>query len=102
MLILIGVVALQRVDSDSDAATRSVTYKQLQPVLAQRCYLCHSERSQMKGVRLDSKQHVKAYAPYIYQQTVVRKLMPLNNATGITEAERTLIKVWFEAGARVD
>jgi len=28
--------------------------------------------------------------------------MPLNNATGITEAERLLIKQWFESGARID
>jgi uncharacterized membrane protein len=25
--------------------------------------------------------------------------MPMNNATGITEAERTAIKRWYEAGA---
>jgi uncharacterized membrane protein len=33
---------------------------------------------------------------------VVLKLMPMNNATGITDAERLLIKQWFEAGARTD
>jgi uncharacterized membrane protein len=30
---------------------------------------------------------------------VVLKLMPLNNATQITEQERSLIKRWYEAGA---
>ena len=35
----------------------------------------------------------------IYQQAVVLKLMPMNNATGITDAERALIGRWFEAGA---
>jgi uncharacterized membrane protein len=38
----------------------------------------------------------------MYQQVVVTKVMPLNNATGITEAERALIKQWFESGAAVD
>ncbi len=84
------------------AGSRSVTYKELQPVLAQRCYPCHSELVQMKNVRLDSAQHVKAYAQYMYQQAVVLKLMPMNNVTGITDAERGLIKQWFEAGASVD
>jgi uncharacterized membrane protein len=84
------------------AGARSVTYKELQPVLAQRCYLCHGELVQMKGVRLDSAQRVRAYAQYMYQQAVVLKLMPMNNATGITDAERALIKQWFEAGASVD
>jgi uncharacterized membrane protein len=53
----------------------------------------------MKNIRLDSPQNVKAYAQYMYQQVVVTRLMPMNNATGITEAERQLIKQWFEGGA---
>jgi uncharacterized membrane protein len=30
---------------------------------------------------------------------VLQRLMPLNNATGITEDERALIGRWFAAGA---
>jgi uncharacterized membrane protein len=33
---------------------------------------------------------------------VVSRIMPMNNATGITEAERTLVKRWYEGGASVD
>lgn len=77
-------------------------YKDLQPVLAQRCYSCHGEQVQMKNVRLDSAALVRQHAPNIYQQVVVAKAMPMNNATGLTEAERQLFKQWFEAGARVD
>jgi uncharacterized membrane protein len=83
-------------------AARQVGYQELQPVLQRRCYLCHGELVQMKNVRLDSRQGVKAYAQYMYQQAVVLKLMPMNNATGITEDERLLIKQWFEAGAKID
>ena len=77
-------------------------YKSLQPVLAQRCYMCHGEQVQMKNVRLDSAQNVKLHAQNIYQQVVVAKVMPMNNATGLTDAERLLIKQWFEAGAQTD
>ncbi|MEY2683431.1 MAG: hypothetical protein RJA09_575, partial [Pseudomonadota bacterium] len=35
------------------------------------------------------------------QQVVVARTMPMNNATGITEAERALIAQWFKAGAPV-
>jgi uncharacterized membrane protein len=90
------------VSAGSNASARPLRYADLQPVLAQRCYLCHGEKVQMKNVRLDSPQYVKAYAQYMYQQAVVLKLMPMNNATGITDAERLLIKQWFEAGARTD
>jgi uncharacterized membrane protein len=38
----------------------------------------------------------------MYQQAVVLKLMPLNNATQITAAERDLLKRWYEEGAPVE
>lgn len=84
------------------AALGPVAYQQVQPVLAQRCYLCHGESLQMKNVRLDAPQLVRTHAQNIYQQVVLTRLMPMNNATGITEAERLLVKQWFEAGASTD
>jgi uncharacterized membrane protein len=81
-------------------ATGPIGYKELQPVLAQRCYMCHGEAVQMKNVRLDSPEGVASHAQAIYQQAVVTKIMPMNNATNITEAERELIAEWFEGGAK--
>jgi uncharacterized membrane protein len=45
---------------------------------------------------------VEAARRLVYQQAVVAKLMPMNNATGITDAERAVIGQWFQAGAKVD
>ena len=39
-------------------------------------------------------QSIKTYAQYMYQQAVVLKLMPMNNATQITDDERALIRRW--------
>ncbi|HNV59117.1 MAG TPA: urate hydroxylase PuuD [Rhodoferax sp.] len=88
--------------ADSTRAAGQIGYKTMQAVLEQRCYLCHGAQVQMKNVRLDSPAGVKLHAQNIYQQSVVTKVMPLNNATGISEAERALIKQWFESGASVD
>ncbi len=85
----------------NQAQAAPVSYAQLQPVLAQRCYMCHGEQVQMKNVRVDSPDAVKKNAQAIYQQVVVSKIMPMNNATGITDDERALVKRWFEAGAAV-
>ncbi len=71
----------------------------MQKVFEQRCYLCHGAQVQMKNVRLDSPGAVKQHAQTVYQQAVVTRIMPMNNATGITEAERALIAQWFQAGA---
>ena len=70
-------------------------------VLEQRCYTCHGAQVQMKNLRLDEPTLVRQNAQAIYQQVVVQKLMPMNNATQITDAERALIGRWFEAGALV-
>jgi uncharacterized membrane protein len=88
--------------ADSASATGQISYKTLQTVLEQRCYLCHGAQVQMKNVRLDSAQNVKLYAQNIYQQAVVSKIMPMGNSTHITAAERQIIAQWFESGAPVD
>ena len=56
----------------------------------------------MKNVRLDSPAGVALHAQAMYQQVVVTKIMPMNNATKITDDERTLIKQWFESGAKIN
>ena len=42
------------------------------------------------------------HAQQIHQQVVITRLMPLNNATGMTEAERALVARWFAQGAPAD
>jgi len=83
------------------ASAGPVTFAQVQPVLAQRCFTCHGESVQMKNIRLDQPDQVKLHALAMYQQVVVTRQMPMNNATGITDDERALIGHWFEAGAPV-
>jgi uncharacterized membrane protein len=83
-------------------AAAPADYGAVQKVLEQRCYMCHGPQVQMKNVRLDSPQALKQHAQAVYQQAVVAKTMPFNNATHITEEERGVIGRWFVAGARVD
>jgi uncharacterized membrane protein len=88
--------------AQSGAQGAEVGYKELQAVLAQRCYSCHGANVQMKNVRLDSPEEASRHAQAIYQQAVVSKIMPMNNATQITDAEREVIRRWFEGGAKTD
>ena len=83
------------------AAAMPVSYAKVQTVLEQRCYSCHGAQLQMKNMRVDSPELAKQHAQAIYQQVVVQKLMPMNNATGITDEERALIGRWYQAGAAV-
>ena len=82
------------------AASAAVAFADVQKVLEQRCYMCHGGQVQMKNVRLDSPEAAKQHAQAVYQQAVVARTMPMNNSTGITEAERALIGEWFRQGAK--
>ena len=99
--VVVALAPAPRPASDAPSSA-PVGYAAVQPILAQRCYTCHAEQVQMKNVRLDSPQAVAIHAQGIYQQAVVTRAMPMNNATQITEAERETLKRWFEGGAKLD
>jgi uncharacterized membrane protein len=73
------------------------TMAQVQALITARCLMCHNPQLANKGVLLDSADNITAHAQQIYQQAVVLKAMPMNNATGITDEERALLGRWFEA-----
>jgi uncharacterized membrane protein len=47
------------------------------------------------GLMFDNWQQVEARAPLIYQRAAVTKDMPMMNKTGMTDAEREVISLWF-------
>jgi uncharacterized membrane protein len=104
-VVILGVMAwlVPAAPSASKAAAASQTaptFAQVQTVIEQRCLSCHGAQVQMKNVRLDTPEAITAQAQAIYQQVVVTRLMPMNNATGITEDERSMVGAWFQAGAK--
>ena len=111
LAVIVGVIVWMKpmpatnyvaANADATRVKPVISYKKVQAVIAQRCAMCHGPQVQMKNVRLDTPANLKLHAQMVYQQAVVSKIMPMNNATGITEAERALIGEWFEGGASVD
>ena len=84
------------------AAARPVAFAEVKNVIDQRCAMCHNAQLQNKGIDLHTPELIKQHAQAVYQQAAVLKLMPLNNATQITDDERALIKRWFDTGAPLD
>ena len=78
------------------------TLSQVQAVIEPLCTVCHNAAVQQKNLALHTPELTRQHAQAVYQQSVLLKLMPLNNATQITEAERLLIRRWYEAGAAAD
>jgi uncharacterized membrane protein len=103
VVVLVALIVwLKPAPTVAVSVPKTVSYAELKPVLEQRCVMCHGEALQSKNVRLDSADALKAHAQTVYQQVVVTRLMPMNNATGLTEEERALIGQWFKGGAKVD
>ena len=69
-------------------APAMVSLAEVKAVLDQSCALCHIAQVQQKNVALHTQQLIKQHALAVYQQAVVLKLMPLNNATWISDAKR--------------
>ena len=84
------------------ASAQPATLATVRQVVEQRCVMCHNAQVQQKNVALHSDALIRQHAQALYQQAVVLKLMPLSNATQITDDERAVIKRWVEAGAKAD
>jgi uncharacterized membrane protein len=104
--ILVGVIVLLKPQPaapvDASAPTPAVGFAQVQQLVQQHCLACHGAQVQMKNVRLDAPAQIAAHAQAIYQQVTVTKIMPMGNATGMTEADRALIGRWFQEGAKTN
>ena len=101
-LLLLGLaiwLAPQPSATAQAAAAKPVTFAEVKTVIDQRCVMCHNAQLQNKNIALHTPELIQQHAQAVYQQTSVLKLMPMNNATQITEDERALIRRWFEAGA---
>ncbi|WP_332748625.1 urate hydroxylase PuuD [Hydrogenophaga sp.] len=103
VVVLVALIVwLKPAPVQAVAVPDTVSYAQLKPVIEQRCVMCHGEALQSKNVRLDSPEALQQHAQAVYQQVVVSRLMPMNNATGITDEERALVAQWFKGGAKVE
>jgi uncharacterized membrane protein len=101
-LIVIVIAFMRPAPAPSGpVATGPVDWVQVQGMLQRHCSTCHGPAVQMKGLRFDEAASVRTHAQAIYQQVVVTRQMPFNNATGMTDAQRALIQRWYQQGAVV-
>ncbi len=99
-VLLIGVAVMVAPSADSVSASAAAPhFAQVEQIVNQRCVMCHNAQVFNKNVQLYTPSLIEQHAQQIYQQAVVQKTMPLNNATQITPAERAVLGRWFEAGA---
>jgi uncharacterized membrane protein len=82
-----------------------VTFAQVRPIIAQRCAACHSMHPKLAsaaplGIVFDTPAQIRAQAAQIKAFAVDTHVMPIGNATHMTDAERRLLGAWIDAGAK--
>jgi len=109
-LAVLAIALAIRPDDDAKAETgATVPFAQVAAVVKQRCATCHSASptdpsfsAAPLGVELDTPEQIGARADQIDELAVQSRVMPLGNATGMTDAERELLGRWIDQGAKVE
>jgi uncharacterized membrane protein len=109
-IAVLAIALAIRPDDDAKAETgAAVPFAQVAAVVEQRCATCHSASptdpsfsAAPLGVELDTPDQISARADQIDELAVQSRVMPLGNATGMTDAERKLLGRWIAQGARVE
>jgi uncharacterized membrane protein len=89
------------------AGGATVSFAQAQHVVAARCQPCHSQHptqsgftSPPAGLALDTPEQIAGNAARIRSVAVASTVMPLGNATHMTQDERDLLGRWIAQGAK--
>lgn len=108
ILIVVAVaIAPHAAPASASVDGMKVPFSLIQPIVAERCAVCHSQRPTQPGftaapagVLLDSPEHIHDNAQRIEQQAVATQTMPLANLTRMTPDERVLLGTWIAEGAK--
>jgi uncharacterized membrane protein len=106
--VLLGVVAAWTAPHIQalPPVTGPVNLDRVRSIVGQRCVACHSQVPTFPGITqppagviLQSADGIVQNAQRIYQQVVVTRIMPLGNASQMTDEERAVIAAWVTSGA---
>jgi uncharacterized membrane protein len=107
--VLLGVVAVWTAPhiQPLPPVQGAVTFDRVRGIVGQRCTVCHAAVPTFPGITqppagvvFTSPEVIAQNAQRIYQQVVVSRIMPLGNATQITDQERAVIAAWVQSGAK--
>ena len=99
-------VAIRPTGGGGTAAAGVVPFSQVHSIVEQRCVPCHSAHPTKvsvapKGIVFDTPAQIAAQASLIESVAVTTKVMPIGNATGMTQAERDQLGAWIKAGSKI-
>ena len=105
-LVVLAIATAPHGGGAGQNSSAPAPFADVRVVIAQRCAPCHSSAptypgipAAPAGVTFDTPAEIQAKAQRILDRAVTTKTMPLGNLTGITDAERDVLRRWVAAGA---
>ena len=105
VVVLLGGASARPVAGVSESAS----FAEARAVINRRCLPCHSQwptddvfTVAPNGVKFDEPAAIVQLAARIRERAVVQQTMPMANKTGITAAERDVLRRWIDGGARLN
>jgi uncharacterized membrane protein len=113
ILAAVAIVAAPSVKphvAGSSGAIPGASFVEVHGIVQERCVPCHSSAptnpvangAPAAGIAFDSPRDIATWAARIYERAVIARTMPLGNVTGMTDAERDVLALWFTRGAPVE
>ncbi|MFL5288496.1 MAG: urate hydroxylase PuuD [Rhodopila sp.] len=106
--VAIGFSVIGQRSPIADASAAPASFASVQPIVAQRCHICHAAKPSFggfieapKGVMFDTPSQIQTQAQQILQQAVKTHAMPLGKITHITDEEREMLGARIIQGARL-
>ncbi len=105
LLVIAGLVWLTapRQSAHHDAVVSDVSDATVRTIINSHCISCHAVQpvfpgfdTAPKGIRLDTLDNVRTYRDAIHQVTVLTKVMPPGNPTGMLDKERDTLGYWLK------
>ena len=105
-IAVVAVAIRPSSDGGGAPAADAVSFARARAIVRQRCVPCHSEHptkvgSAPLGIELDTGAEMHARASNIRRVAVDSHVMPLGNATHMTQGERDELGAWIRAGAAI-
>ena len=103
-----GLFVITHIKKATLIADHPVDFARVEEIVVKRCQPCHSAHPKdpafpvaPQNILFDTPEQIKVMAPKIFERAVESTMMPFQNRTGISDAERGELGRWVEDGAKL-
>ena len=109
LMIVSSISILEKKIPIMSSSVQLIKFAEVQNIIKYRCGTCHAKYPTYAGIEVapkkiifDTSEDILKNLKLIKAQALDSEIMPPGNITGITSAERNILRVWIEQGANIN